>query len=101
MEIDPNNGLAYFHAHSAYMVKGLFDEALDALEKSKRLGFFGWGQNAAFIYLLKGDRENVERLFEEMIETKKTIEQTSSMLIAVGLELGESRPGLRIPGSGL
>jgi adenylate cyclase len=83
MEIDPNNGLAYFHAHISYIAKGLFDEALDALEKSKKFGFFGWGHNAAFIYLVKGDHENAERLFEEMIETKKTIEQTSSMLIAL------------------
>ena len=28
MEIDPNNGLAYFHAGVAYSLKGLLDEAL-------------------------------------------------------------------------
>ncbi len=82
LEIDPNNGLAYYHAYSYYMVKGLLDKALEAFEKSKESGFFGFGSNAASIYLLKGDRENAERLFEEMIETKKTTPQVSSMLIS-------------------
>jgi adenylate cyclase len=80
LEIDPNSGLAYYHAHYAYICKGLFDEGLDALEKSKKSGFFGWGQNAAHIYLLKGDRAKAERLFEEMIQQKKTNPQTIALL---------------------
>ena len=85
LEIDPNNGLAYHHATRAFADKGLFDEALDVHEKARNLVvFLGWTEaSLAWIHHLKGDREQVERILEKMIEAKKTIEQTSSACIAI------------------
>jgi tetratricopeptide (TPR) repeat protein len=83
LEIDPTNGLAYFHAAWSYSLKGLLDEALETLEESKRLFVFpGWTETVfARIYHLKGDREQVERILEELIERKKTVKQTSAYSI--------------------
>jgi len=85
LEIDPTNGLAHFHASRAYCYSGLLDEALDAHEKSRNLVVIpGWTEVClAWIYHLKGDRKQVERILEEMIEAKKTVKQTSAYCIAV------------------
>jgi TolB-like protein/Tfp pilus assembly protein PilF/predicted Ser/Thr protein kinase len=84
LEIDPNNGLAYFHAGLAYCRKGLWDEAIDTLEKGQKLlAPSGWAEGVlVFTCLKKGDREKAARILEEMIENKKVIKHTSSVCIA-------------------
>jgi eukaryotic-like serine/threonine-protein kinase len=84
LEIDPHHGLAYWHGALAYAVSGLLDEALDTLEESRKLVVLpGWTEGVlAYVYHLKGDHERAERILDGMIEQKKTIMQTSSVMIA-------------------
>jgi tetratricopeptide (TPR) repeat protein len=92
MEIDPNVGLSYFHAGVAYAQKGLLSEALETLEKGKKLVVFpGWAETIiGLIYLKKGDRDKAELILEEMIENRKKIKNLSATCIAfLAAELGK------------
>jgi tetratricopeptide (TPR) repeat protein len=94
MEIDPNSGLAYFHAGLAYARKGLLDEALDTFEKGKRLVVFpGWAEaNLGLIYLKKGDREKAARILEEMIEDRNKINVSATCIAWLAGALGKLDP---------
>jgi serine/threonine protein kinase/Tfp pilus assembly protein PilF len=92
LEIDPTNGLAYFHAGVAYVRKGLLDEALETFENGKKFAVFpGWIEtNIGLIYARKGEREKAERLLDELIESKTTVQNVSATSIAwLAGELGK------------
>jgi eukaryotic-like serine/threonine-protein kinase len=74
-QIDPNIGLAYFHAGMAYFRKGLIDEAIEILQKGSRLTYFpGWGEDILLLCRLKkGDRAGAEKIHAEMLEARKTL----------------------------
>lgn len=92
LEIDPHLGLAYFHAGIAYSLKGLLDEAVETLEKGQNLLVApGWIEGTlGLIYLKKGDRKKAEVILEGMIDSRKTIGNTSAISIAsLAGELGK------------
>jgi tetratricopeptide (TPR) repeat protein len=84
LEIAPDFGLAYFHAGIAYIFKGLLDQAVEILEKGRKLLMApGWFESALGVaYLKKGDRAKAEAILEGMIESRKTIKNTSPVCIA-------------------
>jgi len=85
-QIEPNFGLAHFQAGHAYLLKGLFDEAIATLQKARRLfAPPGWAEASLVIAnVWKGDRETAERIVAEMLEARKTI-PVSAMSLAHGL----------------
>ncbi len=74
-QIEPNFGLAYFHAGMAYYRKGLIDEAIETLQKGRPLVIFpGWGEvMLLFCYLKKGDRKRAEQALTEVLEDRKRL----------------------------
>jgi adenylate cyclase len=84
MEIDPNNGLAFFHAGATWFGKGLLDKAIETWEKGEKFVVFpGYSEGSlAIAYMFKGDLQRSQRILGDMIEQKKTINQTSSVFIA-------------------
>jgi TolB-like protein/Flp pilus assembly protein TadD len=92
LEIAPHLGLAYFHAGMVYILKGLLDEAVETLKKGQNfLVAPGWIEGSlGLIYLKKGDREKAELILEGMIDSRKTIKNTSPVCIAsLAGELGK------------
>jgi tetratricopeptide (TPR) repeat protein len=91
LEIDPNLGLAYFHAGIAYTLKGLLDEALETLEKRKKLIVFpGWVETTiGLIHLKKGDRKRAELILEETIESRNRINVSATSIAFLAGELGK------------
>jgi serine/threonine protein kinase/Tfp pilus assembly protein PilF len=92
LEMDPNNGLAYFHGGVAYYLKGLWDKAIDAFENGRRLfAPPGWAEGMlGLICLRKNEREKAEQILEATIESKKAVKHTSSAAIAwLAGELGK------------
>ena len=92
LEIAPQFGLAYFNAGIAYSLKGLLDEAVETLEQGRELPVPpGWIEGPlGLTYLKKGDREKAQVILEGMIESRKTIKNTSPAFIAfLAGELGK------------
>jgi tetratricopeptide (TPR) repeat protein len=85
-QIEPNFGLAHFQAGHAYLRKGLLDEAIETLQKSRRLfAPTGWAESALIIcFLRKGDRKTAEKILAEMLEVRKRL-PVSPMCLATGL----------------
>jgi tetratricopeptide (TPR) repeat protein len=91
MEIDPNSGLAYFHAGAAYFLKGQLDKAVETFEKGKNLfAPPGWTEGMLGLTCIKmGDRDKAARILEETLERKKTVKHASSVAVAwLAAELG-------------
>jgi len=85
-QIEPNFGLAYFHAGVAYFRKSLIDEAIETLQKGCQLVVFpGWNESMLLLcYLKKGDRKKAEQALEEMLEDRKR-HPVSATCLAWGL----------------
>jgi tetratricopeptide (TPR) repeat protein len=73
--VEPNFGIAYFHAGIAYLRKGLIDEAIETFQRSRELVIFaGWAESGLlFCYLRKGDRNRAEQILAEMLEDRKRL----------------------------
>jgi TolB-like protein/predicted Ser/Thr protein kinase len=84
-QIDPNIGLAHFHAGMAYFRKGLFDEAIGILQEGAQyVSFPGWGEDLLLLcQLKKGDRAGAERIQARMLEARKTL-PVSAVTLAYG-----------------
>ncbi|MCJ7487937.1 MAG: hypothetical protein MUQ25_17470, partial [Candidatus Aminicenantes bacterium] len=74
-QIEPNIGLAYFHAGVAYFRKGLINEAIETFQKGNQLVIFpGWGESMLLLcHLKKGDRAKAEQILAEMLEDRKRL----------------------------
>jgi len=74
-QIEPNLGLAYFHAGVAYIRKSLFNEAIETLQRGRQLVMLpGWVEVALLLcYLKKGDRKKAEQILAEMLEDRKRL----------------------------
>ena len=91
LQIEPNIGLAYFHAAVAYLRKGLVDEAAETICKGRpTLLSAGWGDEILVLCeLAKGDRAGAERIQAETLEARKTL-PVSAVTLALGFAaLGE------------
>jgi TolB-like protein/Flp pilus assembly protein TadD/predicted Ser/Thr protein kinase len=84
-QIEPNIGLAHFHAGVAYFRKGLINEAIETFQKGNQLVIFpGWGEGMLlFCHLKKGDRAKAEQILAEMLEDRKRL-PVSPVCIAWG-----------------
>jgi tetratricopeptide (TPR) repeat protein len=85
LQIEPNIGLAHFHAGVAYFRKGLINEAIETFQKGNQLVIFpGWGEGMLlFCHLKKGDRAKAEQILAEMLEDRKRL-PVSPVCIAWG-----------------
>ena len=85
LQIEPNIGLAYFHAAVAYLRKGLVDEAAETICKGRpTLLSAGWGDEILVLCeLAKGDRAGAERIQAETLEARKTL-PVSAVTLALG-----------------
>jgi len=74
-QFEPNFGLAYFHAGTAYYFKGLIDEAMEKFEKGLELVISpGWSEAFLLLcHLQKGDRKKAEEILAEMLEDRKRL----------------------------
>jgi adenylate cyclase len=81
-EIDPNFGLPYFHAGAAYAAKGDVEKAAETLEQGARIADHpGWGDGViALARLAHGDRADAQRIYDGMVERKRTTNVSSITL---------------------
>jgi Flp pilus assembly protein TadD len=78
----------------AYVRKGLLDDAIQALEKSRELaensGFFSWAEGGlAIISLAKGEKQRAERILKELLEKRKKTYVASTMVALIWGALGD------------
>jgi TolB-like protein/Flp pilus assembly protein TadD len=81
-QIEPNFGLAYFHAGVAYFRKSLIDEAIKILRRGCQLVVFpGWNEAMLLLcYLKQGDRGKAERTLAEMLKDRKRLPVSATCL---------------------
>jgi serine/threonine protein kinase/tetratricopeptide (TPR) repeat protein len=91
IELEPNFALAYMHGARLYLAKGMIEEARSALEKSLRLVPCWDAAETCLgaIYDLQGEREKAETILEDLIERKKTICVSASMIAILACELDQ------------
>ncbi len=72
LEIAPDFGAAYYVAGRVYLRLGRTDEAIEAVEKARRLSKFPGAYDADLVacYVKKGNRPQAEKLLAEMLETQ-------------------------------
>jgi tetratricopeptide (TPR) repeat protein len=92
IELDPNEGLAYFHVGRVYFAKGMMKEAVSAFQKSMGLvPYSGWAECfLGMIDNLQGEREKAEKLLDELIEKKKKMYVSSVCLGLLAYDLDKT-----------
>ncbi len=89
-EIAPDFAMAYYMVGRVYRRLGRIDEAIEAVEKSRRLADFQglFDGDLVACYVQKGDRLRAEALLAEMIETRKKAPVPSISLAYAHFALG-------------
>jgi tetratricopeptide (TPR) repeat protein len=83
------------HVGRIYLAKGMIEEARSAFEKILKLVPYWEGTDLALgiIYDLQGEREKAEKILEDLIERKKRMYVSSSMIAVLAYHLGQQEKG--------